>query len=108
MSFDKSIEICNACVKSCEECIINCLVSNASKMAECIQACRECSDISSMTARFMSRNSKHVNSLSILCALVSDMCAKECNKYDDIDCKKCSEACKKCSLECSKISKTTK
>ena len=105
MSFDKSIVICNECVKSCEECITSCLVSNASKLSVCIQACRDCSDICIMTSRLLSRNSKHAERLAILCAVVSDMCAKECNKYEGEDCKKCAKACKKYSLACSAISK---
>ena len=105
MSQNKSIEICNACVESCEVCITSCLVSNPSKMAGCIQACRDCSDICSMLVRFISRNSKHTNRLALLCSVVSDTCARECTKYDDSDCKICARSCKRCSTECSKISK---
>ena len=105
MNHSKSIEICNACIESCEVCITSCLVSNASKMVGCIQACRDCSDICSILVRFISRNSKHANRLALLCAIVSDMCVRECSKYDDNDCKKCAKVCKRCSIECSKISK---
>lgn len=105
MSRSKSIEIFNTCIESCEACITSCLVSNASKMAGCIQACRDCSDICSMTVRFISRNSKHTGRLALLCAVVSEMCARECSKYDDDDCKKCIKSCKRCSVECSRISK---
>ena len=105
MNQDKSIEICNACVESCEVCITSCLVSNPSKMSGCIQACRDCSDICNMTVRFISRNSKYANRLALLCAVVSDLCARECGKHDDDDCKKCAKACKRCSAECSRISK---
>jgi len=104
MSFSKQIKICNTCIESCEACITSCLVGNASKMFGCIQACRDCSDICSMTVRLMSRNSKHANRLAALCAMISDICAKECNKYEDEECIKCAKACKKCSLECSSTS----
>ena len=104
MGFSKPIKICNTCIESCEMCITSCLVSNATKMSGCIQACRDCADICSITVRFMSRNSKHTNRLAAFCAIISDICAKECNKYEDEECKKCAKACKKCSLECSSIS----
>src|SRR5674476_1163068 len=53
---ESCIEACNECVTACENCASSCLHEQDIKpMARCIELDRDCADICSLAAQFMSR-----------------------------------------------------
>jgi len=95
-----------ACVTACESCATGCLNEDDVKaMVPCIKLCRDCADICSLAAQYMTRDSAHAGKLAALCATICEACGDECAKHKMAHCQQCAEACKKCAEECRKMAK---
>ena len=58
--YKSCLEACNACVTACEHCAVSCLHEQDIKtMVRCIELARDCADICSLAAQFMSRGSTY-------------------------------------------------
>ena len=52
----------------------------------------------------MSRDSEYVKQICNVCADICDACAKEGERYTDMNhCQKCAQVCKRCAKECRKM-----
>ena len=51
-------------------------------MAACIRLCRDVVDLTSMHARFMSRNSAFPAELAAVCADACKVCIEECKQFE--------------------------
>jgi hypothetical protein len=92
------------CVKSCEECVIDSISgSYPQKMDRCIRLARDCKDVCSLQAKYLSRNSPIAPNLMSLCVEICMLCAEECLKHPQSkECKDCHKACLKCAETCKK------
>jgi hypothetical protein len=103
---ESCIEVCNECVTACEHCAASCLHEQDIKtMARGIELDRDCADVCSLAARFMSRGSTYSAKLCALCAEICQACGDECAKQKAEHCQQCAAACHKCAEECRKMAK---
>ena len=103
---ESCIEACNECVTACENCASSCLHEQDIKsMARCIELDRDCADICSLAAQFMSRGSTYAAKLCALFAEIFQACGDECAKCKMEHCQQCAKACRKCADECRKLKK---
>lgn len=65
-----------------------------------LQLLRDCTDICTLTAKYVARHSMFSRYCVNLCAYVCDMCGRECMKFKDDESQKCSEMCMQCAKEC--------
>ena len=104
--YKSCIAACNECVTACEHCASSCLnESDMKSMARCLALDRDCSDICSLAAQFMSRGSAFAGKLCALCAEICQACGDECAKQKAEHCQQCAKACHKCAEECRKLAK---
>ncbi|TLS49988.1 four-helix bundle copper-binding protein [Paenibacillus antri] len=102
--FQACIDACSKCMQACEECLTSCLKEpDVQARQHCISMLRDCADICSMAALWMSRGSMHAKQLCQLCATICDACAADCAKFQDAHCKACADACRKCAEECRRM-----
>ena len=88
------IEVCNECVTTCEHCAASGLQEPEIKMmARCIELDRDCADVCSLAAQFMSRGSPFAGKLCALCAEICQACGDECAKHKNEHCQRCAETC---------------
>lgn len=89
------------CIAACETCADACLSEDdPGRMADCIRTDRDCADVCSLTARFVSRNSAFTAQLISNCIDICKACEKECRQHDHDHCQKCAEVCHACHVEC--------
>lgn len=104
--YESCIEACNECVTACEQCAVSCLHEQDIKMmVRCIELDRDCADICSLAAQFMSRGSTYAAKLCALCADICQACGDECAKHKAEHCQQCAKACHKCAEECRNMAK---
>lgn len=65
-----------------------------------IQLLRDCADICTATAKFMSRNSNFSKSLAHLCAHICEECGNKCARHPDAASQHCARVCLECAQEC--------
>lgn len=107
VSLVQGIEACFDCAQTAVACADACLAeADPAPLARCIRINGECSDIATVTGRLLSRR---VPSNPMIwerqlesCAVVSRMCAEECEKHASHHdhCRVCAEACRKCEAAC--------
>lgn len=89
------------CITACETCALLCLQEDDVKMmARCIRLDRDCADICSLTAKYVARESEHLNDTLALCIQICRACHEECKKHDHDHCQKCAEKCQECYEAC--------
>ena len=99
--YKSCLEACNACVTACEHCAVSCLHEPDIKtMVRCIELDRDCADMCSLAAQFMSRGSTYAAKFCALCAEICQACGDECAKHKMEHCQQCAKACHKCAQEC--------
>jgi hypothetical protein len=100
------IDACMQCAESCEYCATCDLrEQDVKNMVSCVQINRACASVCWTSAQLMSIDSEFSKQFCSLCADICDACAKECERYTDMDhCQKCAEVCRRCSQECRNMS----
>lgn len=93
------VENCVQAVEACEWCADECL-DEGEEMAECIRLCRDVTDIASLNARLMARDSNYSTQLAEACAGVSEECAEECARHDHDHCQLCADVLEDCAESC--------
>lgn len=90
------------CALSCENCMTACLEESdgSSMMAHCIELDRDCAEICFQAARLLQRDSEVAHKYLLVCEEICRICAEECGKHEHGHCKACAEACKKCAEAC--------
>lgn len=103
----RRIDVCLACVITCELCITDCIKDNNQA---CIILCRDCADICALHARFDARASVYAHELHALCAKICTACAEECAKHaaHHESCKACADACNTCAEVCNELASVKK
>ena len=92
------IENCNEAAEVCEWCADESL--GDSEMEECARLCRDVADLTSLHARFMSRNSEYSATLAEACANACEACADECSRHDANHCQVCADILRNCAESC--------
>lgn len=93
------IDNCFEAAQVCEWCADACL-DEGEEMARCIRLCRDVADLTTLHARFMSRNSGYHAELASICADAAEACAQECEKHDHEHCQECAEVLPACVESC--------
>ncbi len=89
------------CVLACEHCATSCLAEQeVQMMALCIKLDRDCSDICTIAARLLQRDSVIARQFLLLCEEICRLCGDECAKHNAEHCQKCAEACHTCADAC--------
>lgn len=93
------IDNCFEAAQACEWCADEC-IEMGEEMARCIRLCRDVADITTLHARFMSRNSGYSSDLAETCADACEECADECEQFDHDHCQLCAEKLRACADSC--------
>ncbi len=89
------------CAVACENCASSCLDEDDVKMmAHCIEQCRDCTEICSLGARLLIRESEYSHEFLAFCEKICRLCVDECSRHSDEHCKRCAEECRKCAEAC--------
>jgi len=76
------IDTCSEAAQAAEMCADACIEEGREELAECIRHCRDVADLTSMHARFMSRNSTFHTALASICADACEACIEECQQFE--------------------------
>jgi hypothetical protein len=96
---NECIDACSEAAQACEWCADEC-IDMGSEMARCVRLCRDVAALTSMNARFLSRNSGYSGHLSELCVEACEECADECAQFDHDHCQVCAEKLRTCASAC--------
>jgi hypothetical protein len=89
------------CALACEACASACLAEeDVTMMTRCIELDRDCSDVCSLAARLVLRESEVASHYLKAVEEICELCAEECNKHEHAHCKACAEACQSCAEAC--------
>ena len=101
-----AISACQSCVIMCNTCSNDIIGmeshDNRELMARCIRLCRDCADICSLAANWMSRSSPLSIHIGQFCAEVCNACAEACEQHAPHHklCGPCAEECRRCVAVC--------
>lgn len=95
------IEACLNCHRTCLETVTHCLEmggphsdpAHVRLMLDCVQICQTSAD-------FMLRQSKHHQLTCGVCAQICELCADDCDRFDEDFMKACAQACRHCAAHC--------
>ena len=89
------------CATECNRCLASCLEEDdVSMMVRCIELDIDCSEICTLTASFLSRDSESASTLLALCGEICEACGDECSKHDEEHCRRCATICFECANLC--------
>ena len=100
--YQAAISACQSCANICNTCSDEMIGmeshANQELMARCIRLCRECADICSLSANWISRSSPMSNHIGRFCAEVCNACAEACEQHAPHHklCGPCAEECRRC------------
>lgn len=96
------VEALFECVSLCETCAAACLDSREGGRHRdgCIKTCQECSELCSLTARLLLRQSALVPQVCETCAFACELCADNCRGVGN---EECANACQECVTLCREI-----
>jgi hypothetical protein len=76
------------CALACEACATGCLAEeDVSMMTRCIELDRDCSDICTLGARLVIRESETTLQYLRMAEEICQLCADECSKHEHVHCK---------------------
>lgn len=107
--YEDAISACQTCANICNACSDDMIGmeshDNRELMARCIRLCRECADICSLSASWMSRSSLLSGQICQWCAEVCNTCAEACEQHAPHHelCRLCSAVCRKCVAVCQEV-----
>jgi len=93
------IDNCFEAAQAAELCADAC-AEESQEMVRCVRLCRDVADVSSMHARFMSRNSAYHAELASICADVCEACRNECEQYEMEVTQSCAAVLEPCIESC--------
>ena len=81
---------------------------NEELRSRCIRLCRDCAEICTLAARWLSRTSPFANQACRLCADICDICATTCEQYapNHALCGVCAHECRRCAERCRQIAES--
>ena len=101
-----AIATCQSCANICNRCSDDMIGmeshDNRELMARCVRLCRDCADVCSLSANWMSRSSILSNKICRVCAEVCTVCAEACEEHAPHHalCGPCAAECRKCVAVC--------
>ncbi len=98
------IDNCFEAAQACEWCATASIEMGDEEMSRCIQLCRDVSDVASLHARMMARNSDYHAELAETCAEICESCAEECEQFDHDHCQTCADVLRECADSCQDMS----
>ena len=104
--YQAAISACESCLTICNTCSDDMIGRESHDhhelMARCIRLCRDCADICSVAANWMSRSSLLSTHICRLCAEVCNACAEACEQHAPHHelCGPCAEECRRCVSVC--------
>lgn len=107
--YQATISACQSCVTMCNTCSDDMIGmeshDNWELMARCIRLCRECADICSLSANWMSRSSPLSKHIGRFCAEVCNACAEACEQHAPHHklCGHCAAECRRCAAVCTEM-----
>lgn len=93
----EKMQILLNCMGACSACSKLCIEEGHKKTAI---LCEECSDICSLTAKLVAKNSEFADHMLEICARACKKCADACGKMDAPHCQECAETCWECAEAC--------
>jgi hypothetical protein len=100
------IAACWSCAAICNTCSDDMIQMgnnhNTELMALCTRMCRECADICSLSAQWMSRLSPLAEQICAFCTEICDACAETCERHASHHalCADCAKECRRCVSLC--------
>ncbi|MGO4886549.1 four-helix bundle copper-binding protein [Anaerobacillus sp. MEB173] len=73
---------------------------DAGHRKEQLRLLRDCADICTLTAKFVSRCSPFAKSLAALCGQICEICGNHCLHHPDPQSQTCGQICLHCAQEC--------
>jgi hypothetical protein len=105
--YENCIAACWSCARICNTCSDDMIGMDPQGhdmdlMARCTRLCRECADVCSLSAQWMSRLSPLTEEMCRFCARVCDECAELCERHaaHHALCGPCGEECRRCASMC--------
>lgn len=93
------INTCSECQAACYDCANNCCIGKKDH-EECHKNCLMCAELCSLCIKFNGFKNELAEKIRKLCAEACEICALECEKFNEEKCVKCAQACRKCTKEC--------
>lgn len=94
------VDNCLEATEAGEWCADECIKEGNPEMSRCIELCRDVSDIASLHARLMIRESEFHPGLAAVCADACEACADECEQFDSDHCQLCADVMRECAQTC--------
>jgi hypothetical protein len=102
------ISSCQKCAAQCEQCAVACSLSpNVNSLSRCLELSIYCADMCRLTGVFLQRGEYQSVRFCALCAEICDICATECERFQDAACLRCALACRECAEVCRKVASQT-
>ncbi|MFH5799318.1 four-helix bundle copper-binding protein [Haladaptatus sp. CMAA 1911] len=79
--FEKAAKVCDWCADKC--------IDEGPQMAECIRLCRDVSDLGTLNAKLIARDSVFGPELAEVFANAAEECASECMRHQNPHCQEC-------------------
>ena len=106
--FERCARVCADCMTHCEINFHHCagLVAGGKKEhAHPMHLSVDCAELCDVGAKLSARHSVFAVPACEACAKACDLCAAECEKFDDPHMKACAKACRDCARECREMIK---
>ncbi len=98
--YQACLTACMECMVACERCTIALLREPGDAPVGVARLTRDCGATCWFAARFLARRSEFDAEVCRLCAVVSEACARACEKYDLEYCRACAIASRLCAERC--------
>ena len=94
------IDNCFEAAQAAEWCATECIRMGDEEMSRCIELCRDVSDLTTLHARMMARDSDYSADIAAVCADLCEECAEVCEQFDHEHCEVCAETLQECVDSC--------
>jgi hypothetical protein len=97
------IDNCFEAAQACEWCATESIRSGDEEMTRCIELCRDVTDMTTLHARLMVRDSEYSSELAATCADLCEACAEECSQHEAEHCQICADVLSACADSCRRM-----
>lgn len=98
---NKILDTLQNCEETCEHMITHLLRNqDMQQRAKQLELLRDCSDICTLTSKYIARDSSSSKYAADLCAYICTICGNECLRFGDAESQRCGKICHDCAREC--------